>query len=325
MCKLFCSFFAYSFSVGRIHKRPGNAVFSTAISYYSKWSKERAVASQTKSNQPLVFVSFTLAKQKSCFYRVSQQVFVNACKKSTILIVKEWNGNLWHSVTWVKLRKWSWVRVQTFVGSFGFHSHTSQWHFNITKQWHAFPGVPISDKMCTKLYYPKNVQKIWDLHTGRLNYLKDSASKTETENGWVFHPWVCRYQNGQEVKNLPRESSQSSQNSHQESAKIARWRNFAKTLNQKLFSIKFCVENWYHTLHSNHAVQSSTDWKSGVFDDFWDFWNDHTLVCVIRMKRVIPIFHTEFDALKVSYNRLGEIPPYGDFGDFWWLLWLLTG
>ena len=63
MCKLFCSFFAYSFSVGRIHKRPGNAVFSTAISYYSKWSKERAVASQTKSNQPLVFVSFTLAKQ----------------------------------------------------------------------------------------------------------------------------------------------------------------------------------------------------------------------------------------------------------------------
>ena len=42
------------------------------------------------------------------------------------------------------------------------------------------------------------------------------------------------------------------------------------------------------------------------------------------MKRVIPIFHTEFDALKVSYNRLGEIPPYGDFGDFWWLLWLLS-
>ena len=73
MCKLFCSFFAYSFSVGRIHKRPGNAVFSTAISYYSKWSKERAVASQTKSNQPLVFISFTLAKQ-SCVYRVLQKV-----------------------------------------------------------------------------------------------------------------------------------------------------------------------------------------------------------------------------------------------------------
>ena len=61
--------------------------------------------------------------------------------------------------------------------------------------------------------------------TGRLNYLKDSVSKTETETGWVFHPWVCRYQNGQEVKNPPRESSQSSQNSHQETAKIAKWWN----------------------------------------------------------------------------------------------------
>ena len=40
------------------------------------------------------------------------------------------------------------------------------------------------------------------------------------------------------------------------------------------------------------------------------------------MKRVIPIFHTEFDALKVSYIRFGEIPPTGDFGDFWWLFWL---
>ena len=34
------------------------------------------------------------------------------------------------------------------------------------------------------------------------------------------------------------------------------------------------------------------------------------------MKLVIPIFHTEFDALKVSYNRLGEIPPFGDFAIF---------
>ena len=42
------------------------------------------------------------------------------------------------------------------------------------------------------------------------------------------------------------------------------------------------------------------------------------------MKLVIPIFHTEFDALKVSCNRLGEIPPYGDFGYFWWLLWLFS-
>ena len=46
---------------------------------------------------------------------------------------------------------------------------------------------------------------------------------------------------------------------------------------------------------------------------------------VIGMERVIPIFHTEFDALQVSSKRLGEIPPFGDFGDFWWLLWLLTG
>ena len=42
------------------------------------------------------------------------------------------------------------------------------------------------------------------------------------------------------------------------------------------------------------------------------------------MKLVIPVFHTEFDALKVSYNRFGEIPPSGDFGDFWWLLWLFS-
>ena len=42
------------------------------------------------------------------------------------------------------------------------------------------------------------------------------------------------------------------------------------------------------------------------------------------MKLVRPIFHSEFDALKVSYNRFGEIPPTGDFGDFWWLLWLFS-
>ena len=129
--------------------------------------------------------------------------------------------------------------------------------------------------------------------TGRLNYLKDSASKTETETGWVFHPWVCRYQNGQEVKNPPRETRQSSQNSHQEPAKIARWRNFARIINQKLFGIKFCVENWYHTLHSNHAVQSSTDLKSGVFDDLGDFWNALALDCVIQLKHMKPIFHTK--------------------------------
>ena len=37
---------------------------------------------------------------------------------------------------------------------------------------------------------------------------------------------------------------------------------------------------------------------------------------------MIPFFQSEFDALQVSYNWLGEIPPTGDFGDFWWLFWL---
>ena len=40
------------------------------------------------------------------------------------------------------------------------------------------------------------------------------------------------------------------------------------------------------------------------------------------MKLVIPIFHSEFDALQVSSKMIGEIPTYGDFGNFWWLLWL---
>ena len=42
------------------------------------------------------------------------------------------------------------------------------------------------------------------------------------------------------------------------------------------------------------------------------------------MKLVIPFFQSEFDALQLLVNRFGEIPPSGDFGDFWWLLWLLT-
>ena len=37
---------------------------------------------------------------------------------------------------------------------------------------------------------------------------------------------------------------------------------------------------------------------------------------------MIPFFQSEFDALQVSYNWLGEIPPTGYFGDFWWLFWL---
>ena len=34
------------------------------------------------------------------------------------------------------------------------------------------------------------------------------------------------------------------------------------------------------------------------------------------MKRMIPIFHTEFDAKQLLVNGLGEIPPSGDFGGF---------
>ena len=40
------------------------------------------------------------------------------------------------------------------------------------------------------------------------------------------------------------------------------------------------------------------------------------------MRLVIPIFHTEFDALQLSLKERGEIPPHGDFGGFLWLLWL---
>ena len=39
---------------------------------------------------------------------------------------------------------------------------------------------------------------------------------------------------------------------------------------------------------------------------------------------MIPVFHTEFDALQLSLQNFPEIPPYGDFGDFWWLLWLFS-
>ena len=51
---------------------------------------------------------------------------------------------------------------------------------------------------------------------------------------------------------------------------------------------------------------------------------DPVLDSVIRMKLVIPIFHAEFDALKVLSKRFGEIQPFGDFGDFWGLLWLFS-
>ena len=84
------------------------------------------------------------------------------------------------------------------------------------------------------------------------------------------------------------------------------------------------MENWYHKLHSNDTVKSKTVSKITEIIKNARFSIGRTLDWVIRMKRVIPIFHTEFDALKVTYNSLGEIPPYGDFGDFWWLLWLFS-
>ena len=40
------------------------------------------------------------------------------------------------------------------------------------------------------------------------------------------------------------------------------------------------------------------------------------------MKLVIPLFQSEFDAQQLLVNRFGKIPPIGDFGYFWWLLWL---
>ena len=45
---------------------------------------------------------------------------------------------------------------------------------------------------------------------------------------------------------------------------------------------------------------------------------------VSQFKLMIPVFHTEFDALQLSFPWFGKIPPCGDFGDFWWLLWLLS-
>ena len=81
------------------------------------------------------------------------------------------------------------------------------------------------------------------------------------------------------------------------------------------------MENWYHKLHLNEAVQSRSVSKISEILKKATFSIGLTMDCVIRMKLVIPIFHTEFDALQVLYNRFGEIPQYGDFGDFWWLFW----
>ena len=45
---------------------------------------------------------------------------------------------------------------------------------------------------------------------------------------------------------------------------------------------------------------------------------------VDQFRLVIPVFHTEFDALQLSFRNFPEIPPYGGFGDFLWLLWLFS-
>ena len=59
-------------------------------------------------------------------------------------------------------------------------------------------------------------------------------------------------------------------------------------------------------------MQNYAKWR------FWLFWRFlvATFGCVIRMKLVAPIFHTEFDALQVLQMRFFEIPPTGDFGYF---------
>ena len=81
------------------------------------------------------------------------------------------------------------------------------------------------------------------------------------------------------------------------------------------------MENWYHKLHLNSAVQRSNVSKISEIIKNVLISIGPTLDCVIQMKLVIPIFHTEFDALRVSIKRFGQIPPYGDF---WWLLWLFS-
>ena len=84
------------------------------------------------------------------------------------------------------------------------------------------------------------------------------------------------------------------------------------------------MENWYHKFHSNHAFQSKSISKIAEIIKNDRFSIGRTLDCVIRIKLMIPIFHTEFDAQQVSSNGLGEIPPTGDFGGFWWLFFVAT-
>ena len=83
------------------------------------------------------------------------------------------------------------------------------------------------------------------------------------------------------------------------------------------------MENWYCKLHLVHPVQSKVNLKS--MEILWSsrFWMGPTLALVNQMKLAIPVFHVEFDPLQLSFTGLSKIPPFGDCGDFWWLLWRL--
>ena len=72
---------------------------------------------------------------------------------------------------------------------------------------------------------------------------------------------------------------------------------------------------------SNKSPKTS---KVAKIANIKDFLNAVILGCVIAMNLAIPVFHSEFDALQLSFPWFGEIPPFGDFGDFWWLLLVAT-
>ena len=70
--------------------------------------------------------------------------------------------------------------------------------------------------------------------------------------------------------------------------------------------LEVCAENWYHKLHWNYAVQSNVISKFPEIAKNARFLIGLTLDCVIQMKVImIPIFRTEFDALRVSFHMFG--------------------
>ena len=78
------------------------------------------------------------------------------------------------------------------------------------------------------------------------------------------------------------------------------WHQFS-TQNFMLYNFYLCVFSKFRQV--------------AVLATFWAIFGG-----VIQMTLVIPIFHTKFDALQLLLKRFFEIPPSGDFGDFWWLL-----